>query len=250
MSQVIGFCGGDDGVGCSMLAQSAAELLAEKQPGKVLLVSASGKYGDDYILNRDGLSMDAVRANLASGKLLPSELYPNLAREKNVRILPAPRDALSASYYPEDCMNTLLEAAEGFSYIIIDCGSRVDYGLFISGAKAAHRRYYVLTQQEKCLRRFQYAVREVLRPLHLEGELIINKYQLSPALLTSSEIESLTGMETAVRVPYISYGWQAELEKATLLPCSKYAKAVRRLVRKIQGQEDPKWKKSLILRNT
>lgn len=250
MSEVIGFCGGDDGVGCTMIAQSAAEILAEKRPGKVLFVSASGKYGDDYILNRDGRSIDAVRANLTSGRLLPSELYPNLAREKNVRYLPAPRDALSASYYPGDCMNTLLEAAKGFSFIIIDCGSRLDYGLFISGARAAEKRYYVVTQQEKCLRRFQYAVREVLRPLKLDGELIANKYQISPALLTSSEIESLTGMETAVRVPYVSYGWQAEMEKETLLGCSKYSKAMRRLARQIQGQEEGKWKRSLTLRNT
>lgn len=251
MREIIAFCGGDDGAGCTMAAQSAAEVLAEKEPGKVLLVSASGKYGDDYILNRENRSMDDIRANLMSGSLQPSELYPCLVREKNIRVLPALSDVLSASYYPETCMQTLLQGAEGFRYIVIDCGSRFDYGMYISGAKAAGRRYYVVTQQEKCLRRFQYAVREVLQPLQLSGELILNKYQLSAALLSCGEIEALTGMKAAVRIPYVSYGWQAELEKETLMCCSKYSRAMRRLVRQIRDEEGKKsWKKSLTLRST
>lgn len=238
MREVIAFCGGDDGVGCTMIAQSAAELLAESHPGKVLMVFGSGKYGDDFILNREGHSLDAVRANLTSGSMAAGELYPHLVRERNLRILPAIRDSLSAGYYPEECMQTLLQAAEGFSYVVIDCGSRHDLGLFISGIKAATRRYFVVTQQEKCLRRFQYAVREIYRPLGVEGQLVVNKHQVSPALLSAGEIEDLTGMETAVRIPYVSYGWQAEMEKQTLLGCGKYAKALKRLTRQIQGEGD------------
>jgi MinD superfamily P-loop ATPase len=92
----------------------------------------------------------------------------------------------------------------------------------------------------------------VLDALEIEGTLLINKYQSSFSLLSEREIGKLFGMECAGRIPYIEYGWQAEIEKKTLMGAGRFRKAVEEITSVITGEtwEERSWIKNLISRNT
>lgn len=249
MSKKIAFIGGDSQVGTTMAAQAMAEELSKRQ-AKVLLVLASGKAGDDYIINKENKSIDDIKANLINGHLERYELSQVLVKEKGLWVLPGVRDYLSASYYTENVMDTLVSAAD-FDFIILDCGDDFRLGLVVSAVGVADRRYIVITQQEKTLRRFSYMKESVLDPLGIEGELIICKYQHNISLLYRREIERKLSIKVAGQIPYIEYGWQAEIEYRTLMDLNKYNRAICNIANEITGEykENKSWIKNLISKN-
>ncbi len=182
MTEKIAVFGADSQVGSTMTAVSMARLLTER--GKqVLLVLCSGKYGDDFIQNKGAHSIDDVRASLANGHLDRCDLEQAMIHEKGLAVLPGVRDIHAAAYYPENALSTLAECAGDYHFLIFDCGERVDLGLPFSGIRASDRKYLVMTQQEKSIRRGRYMMEHVYRPLGAEPKLIINKFIRTAARL-------------------------------------------------------------------
>lgn len=251
MSRKIGFIGGDSQVGTTMTAQAVAEVLAA-EGARVLFVLASGKTGNDYISNRDNRSIDDIKANLINGHIDGYELGQVLTKEKELWVLPGIRDVISASYYTERVTEPLCRAAEDFDFVIFDCGDDLKQGLTISGVNICDERYVVLTQQEKTLRRFAYMKEYILDPLNLKGKLLINKHKANVSLLTGGEIGRMFSMEVCGKIPYIEYGWQAEIERNTLLKDAKYSRAIYNIADVITGKtrESKSWLKNLILKST
>lgn len=251
MSRNIALIGGDSQVGTTMTAQALAEDLGAKGD-QVLLVMASGKAGDDYFANKEGKSIDDVKANLINGHMDSYELRQALIREKNIWILPGVKDSISAAYYNERSMRPLATASEDMDHVIFDCGNELRLGLVISAVDLCAERYFVLTQQEKTLRRFGDMKERILDPLDFNGKIIVNKHQNNVSLLTPNEIGRQFSMEVAASIPYVEYGWQAEIERQTLMGTGRYSKAIGNLSDIIRGErtENSSWIRNLILKNT
>ena len=250
MSRNIAFIGGDSQVGTTMVAQSTAELLAQRQQ-KVLFVPASGKPGDDYYQNRERRSIDDIRANLVNGYLDPEELNMNLICEKGVWILPGVRDHFVGKYYTDNSMEALFQAASGYDYIIADCGDDCRMGIALSAMVNCPERFFVITQQSKCTRRMMLMEKGIFRPLELKGELIINKYVGSVSLPGETELSGLFERGSAGSVPYVEYGWQCEIRQETLNGAGRYRRGVSAIADKILDvKEEKSWKNSLIWKRT
>ena len=248
MKNVIGFFGGDSQVGTTMIAQSFAELLAD-QGLKVLLVSASGKYGDTFIKMGATHSIDDLKASIRSGKVDREELLQSLEKKKNLWILPGVRNPLLAKYFPENTIQVLLDAVrEDFEYMIVDGGSDYHLGMTISALNDSDMRFFITTQQAKSLYRHALYQKQIMKPLQLTGTLIVNKYIKDPALFLRTDILRFCEAKEAFFIPYMEYGWQAEMEGTTLMAYRSFYKAIERMVLTVEPKlkKERKWKRNFV----
>ncbi|MDD5922227.1 MAG: hypothetical protein PUC44_03480 [Eubacteriales bacterium] len=248
MKTLTAIIGADAGCGSTMCAETAAELIGKN--ASVLLISASGKFGDDYIQNKEGCSLDDLKAALLSGSLEEKEFLRSLVREKGIMILPSVRDPSDADRYTGEAMNCLLQAADRYEYVILDLGERMDSPFLLRGAEAADRRYFVLTQQAKTLRRFRERKEKILDPLSINGRIVINKYRRSSILPSAKEIESEFGMPVCGTIPWLDSGWQAEAERSILFRDGRALRTMENIAHEITGKMKVRktWKKNWMFR--
>ncbi len=248
MKKIIGFFGGDSQVGTTMLAQSLAEVLQQRGK-KVLYLMGSGKFGDEFLPLSGRHSLDDLKAAVRSGKVTAEDVYQNIEEVRGISVLPAVRNPLSASYFTERTYEILLAEVQGdFEYAVIDGGSDANLGITISALNIADYRFFVTTQQSKSIKRLAMLQKNIVQPLQCTGDLIINKYQKDPALFLKKEILSLCEMETAFIVPYVEYGWQAEMESKSLLRYGKFSKGISAIADVFEpgSQKEGVWKKHFL----
>ncbi|HKM28128.1 MAG TPA: hypothetical protein VJY37_00435 [Anaerovoracaceae bacterium] len=246
MERVFVFFGGDTQVGTTMIAQSVAEVLG-KMGKSVLLVLAGSEYGTDYINANLDMSLDDIKSNIASNQLRVEDVKGIMYEHNDVMVLPGIKNITTIKYYSTDDMAILLSPLEkAYDYIIVDAGSNIQFGLTVSALKHAGRRYYVVTQQEKCLRRFKNLYETVLNPLGYCGKLIINKFNNNMAFYTQRQVEEVLGIidstghdafGESIAVNYVEYGWQAEADRVTLLKYSRFAEGINQIAMDICGEK-------------
>ena len=90
--------------------------------------------------------------------------------------------------------------------------------------------------------------KNIVQPLERMGDLVINKYLKDPALLLKSDILSLCEIEEAFTVPYVEYGWQAEMENKSLLRYGRFAKGIEVLADVFApgSQKEGRWKRHFL----
>lgn len=248
MKQVIGIFGGDSQVGTTMIAQSLAELLS-KRDEKVLLILGSGKYGDQTWNVGTTKSLDDLKAGIRSGNVEREELLQALEKRKDLWILPGVRNPLMAKYYPENTYQVLLQGiVDDFDYVIIDGGSDCHLGLTISALNDSDTRIYITTQQAKVISRFVFLQKQVLVPLQFQGTLVVNKYVKDPALYLKADILRMCETKGAILIPYVEYGWQAEMEGASLLSYRGFYRGIEELAAAIipQWKKESRWKRNSV----
>ncbi|MGC2872256.1 hypothetical protein ACDL92_03010 [Ihubacter sp. mB4P-1] len=244
MKKVIGFFGGDSQVGTTMIAQAVGECLVQRGR-RVLLVCGSGKFGGEFLHLSGNHSLDDLKAGVISGRVNREDLLQTVEESKGMWVLPAVKNTLTAKYFPENTFQILLDPLEEqFEYIVVDGGHDANLGLTISALNLCRHRFFVITQQNKAIQRYLQLQKNVLAPLGLRGELIINKYQKDPSLFRRSEILTLCQAENSYCIPYVEYGWQAEMEGRTLSRFHKFEKAVARVVECFEPKEEKNlWKR-------
>ncbi|MFQ9892017.1 MAG: hypothetical protein ACLRWH_02285 [Emergencia sp.] len=248
MNKIIGFFGGDSQVGTTMLAQSFAELMGQRGK-RVLLILGSGKFGEAFAHLSSRYSIDDLKAAIRSGKVGKEDLLQSVERSRHIFILPSVRNPLTAKYFPENTYEIMLSSAgEEFDYIIIDGGDDANLGLMISALNIVDVHYFVITQQPKSLHRFLLLQKNILEPMDIGGTLIVNKYLKEPALFMKKDILKLCERQALFTVPYIEYGWQAEMEGKTLLAFHRFGKAVKRIACKLEPDQKKEslWKKRFV----
>ena len=248
MKNIIGFFGGDSQVGTTMIATSVAECLSQRNR-RVLLVCGSGKFGDGFVHLSGKHSLDDLKAGIISGKVGEEDLMQTLEECRGLWVLPPVRNPLAAKYFPENTHQILLAALdEKFDYVVIDGGDDANLGLTISALNLCHSRFFVVTQQNKGLQRYVQLQKNVLEPLGLSGDLVVNKYQRDPSLFRIQEILTLCRADDAFRIPYVEYGWQAEMEGRTLCRFHRFHKAVQVIAERFEPEEERRrpweWKRS------
>lgn len=245
MEHVIGFFGGDHQTGTTMIAWSFAERLAGKG-GRVLLILGSGKDDQSFVSAENGHCIDDLKAALRSGRVEKEDLFQCMEKRKELWILIGTKNSLSAEYFLENTFQILLEGiGDAFDTIVIDGGSDLRLGLTISALHVCSHRYFVVTQQPKCLHRYLENRNRFLQPLGLHGQMILNQYQKDPSLFLKKDICKMMDIEDVSVIPLVDGGWQVEMEKKNLLGFPRFVKAVDLLVRGFTKEEMKvkKWKK-------
>lgn len=231
-----------------MVAQSFAEVLQQRGK-KVLYLMGSGKFGEEFLPLSGKHSIDDLKASVRSGRVTAEDFYQNLEQIRGLWVLPGVRNQLTAGYFTENTFEVLLsEVSEDFDYVVIDGGSDANLGITISALNTADHRFFVTTQQSKSIRRMILLQKNIVQPLERMGDLVINKYLKDPALLLKSDILSLCEIEEAFTVPYVEYGWQAEMENKSLLRYGRFAKGIEVLADVFApgSQKEGRWKRHFL----
>ena len=120
MKKIIGFFGGDNQVGTTMIAQSFAEVL-QQRGNKVLYLMGSGKFGEEFLPLSSRHSIDDLKASIRSGKVTAEDMYQNLEEVRGLWVLPGVRNQLAAWYFTENTFEVLLsEIGDDFDYPIAE----------------------------------------------------------------------------------------------------------------------------------
>ncbi|MBR3756216.1 MAG: hypothetical protein IKK48_03810 [Firmicutes bacterium] len=247
MEKVVGFFGGDHQTGTTMIAWSFAERLSETGR-RVLLLFCSGSNDQSFIAGENGQSIDNLKAALRSGRVEREDLFQCLEKRKGLWILPGTKNSLAAGYFLENTLQILLEGVDDtFDIVVVDGGSDLRLGLTISALNVCCYRYFVVTQQAKCIHRYLQKREYLLGPFGLDGQVILNQYRKDPSLLLRKDVCRILGLEKVTVVPFVEGGWQAEMDQKNLRGTPRFAKAVDGLVTAFTGEEKKvrKWKKSL-----
>ncbi len=259
MENLYVFHGVDHKCGTTMIAQSVAEMLADSDRKKsVLLLSLAGRRNADYVRESTD-PIDCYKSRIDSGLDVNKKLLKRNKCKENLYFISGVENELEERYYLPQTAERLLEGLESdFDIIIADAGSEIDNGLAIGGLHMAKKRYLVLTQNESALRRYEknWLLYESLK-LNFSGY-IVNKYsEDSPYDL--SYLSRRMGIERELlhKINLAGCGLQAEMDSKTLLGYreEKYIQDVGRIADTIGGetgferlknQRKGKWKISFI----
>jgi len=235
MCNIISFFGGDTQVGTTMVSQSVATCLS-KNKKKVLLMLCSGNYGDDYLNFSADHSLDDIKVNLSSNNICKEDVDGILINQGDIKVLPGVKDITRVKYYKEDDVGKITSVIKGdYDYIIIDAGSNVNYGINISSLLESDKVYFIVTQQEKSIRRFINTYYKVLYPLNIMGKVINNKYKEEYGNNSLLELEEVIGRGDFININYTSDSWIAEIKHSTLLNDGKYKSGIMEIIGDITG---------------
>lgn len=153
MAKIIAFHGSDNKVGTTMIAQSAAEILAEgMKDKKILFVVFTNKENCEYTDNENYFITD-FKTKMENKNLKAEHILSNSFKNENLYFIGGIADVESSrDYFPRHGEFFLEKAKEIFDVIVIDTGSEVDQGLALAGLIQADLRCLVITQQETAIK--------------------------------------------------------------------------------------------------
>jgi hypothetical protein len=208
-----------------MIAQSTAEALAEIFPEKrVFFLALNGRESLDYV-REETESIDKLKSRLESRLLEAEELKAHCRSIKNLFILGGISNEEDERYYLPELASHLMDVAgQCFDIIVVDSGNRLDNGLALGALSFDADRYFVLTQQETLLTRW-----EKRKPLYerlgiMPRAYILNHYMDKDIYPLEYIARRLGADRTDFHKVRFSYdGRQAEIERKTLWVSSETA---------------------------
>ncbi|OEF99450.1 hypothetical protein BHF71_09060 [Vulcanibacillus modesticaldus] len=251
---IITFFGADSKVGTTMIAQSTAEMLANRTDLKIGLLFLNGNPSTNYLMVKRKTGLDYIKIKLINNILKPEEMIESCYKSReNLYVLPGIDYLLDVRYYhPENVERLIQLANEKFNLVIIDAGSNIDSGLAIAALNATKYKYLVTTQQEITRKNFERLENQIFKRLQIEsGEfmLVVNKYLKSRHIYSASQIADLYKMMLATYIPHLEFlGWQAEYDHKTLLNYDNedYNRQIEQLSKIIANQIQISFKENLI----
>lgn len=234
MEKLIGFLGGDSQVGVTMLAQATVEYL-RRQGMRALFITAGPGDGDDYTNGHLSMDMEEIYPYLETGSVTETDTDRLFPADRHVDILHV---AEHDDFGKAELQIVYQEFAGQYDWIIVDCGWAMQTGFARTVVRTCHLLFVVITQQEKCMRRFGRRQAGLLSRAPETLFYVANKFTASGALSTIAEMqERLHCTETQLfRVDYVPYGWQAEQARETLLRYRRFRKGVKQIATRIAPQ--------------
>lgn len=252
MKKVLTFIGADSKVGTTMVAQSVAETLV-KNKQKVLLVLASGEFGDDFISNETIGCIDELKG---ASVLTTEEALKLINVTKNgLSYVGGSRNIVEIKQFNPNVIDILIGAVyKEFDYIVIDGGHDLQMPLPIGSIIYTDELYYVFAPNEKAVKRFGYfkdmIISQILKNVNNQKmaagkdpvleTIIVNKVSKKMlATYSKEQISQIYDLE-ALDLPYVDSPEKYELEKKTMVGNKGYDKALNKLVAKILVEENTK----------
>ena len=238
MKKSVVFYGGDSQTGTTMIAVSAAELLA-REGKRILLIGASSHLVDPWLPQSASASLDDLHLALKDGTLSAAEIHQTVTTVRGVDILSGTRRGSAGSYGHEDLKAVCSLICEDYDWILVDGGCGPAEGLTMAALQCGQKVVLVFTQQEKCLQRFEAKISALERALPPEQLYVVNKFNGSGAFYTEKELAGRFGCGPDVlkTVAYVPFGWQAEMDRIPLLNHRKFRRDMKKLTHWIEESE-------------
>ncbi len=232
MENVILFYGCDSQVGTTMTAFSAAELLAEKGK-KVLYISAGPIPGNPFTESEPAGTVTDLWGNSAGEE----EILQLVTEHRGMDILQGVRSWMNSG----SAMNGLLEeicrtCSRIWEYVIVDGGSSGEISMGREALAFAETVFLVLTQQEKSLYRWKMRKEWIENRLQVQPYFVVNKFMKNGTFYMESQLQKQLqcGADRLRTVPYLPYGWQAELDRATLMKYRTFRKSMEKIITQLE----------------
>ncbi len=217
--RVISFIGADSQVGTTMLAQALGESLATEGE-RVVTIFASGNYGSDFIRSSEDwkeLSIDCL-LDEKEGGMKKERILGLIQQNKGMGFIHGVSNIQNTPFFRLDTISRIKESLKGeVDYLIVDGGCNLNSPLTISALVGADKRFFVLTQQDKSLRKYKYMKKILLDNKGLKGDIILNMYRNEEGLYTREHLEFLLEEYACAIFSRRNQGWEKEMEKETLL---------------------------------
>lgn len=217
MCKVYGFFGADHKVGTTMMAQSAAELLAEESgDGDVLFLMLNESGGTEYV-REEPAYLDPLKSKLESRMMDVSDFYRSCRKCGKLYLLGGVENQHEYRHYmPEDAAHLVGMARTLFKTVMIDCGNRLDDGMSVGALSAADSQILVLTQGEIVIQRWERK-RGLYNKLGILPDLYLLNSYLSQDTYNKAYIQERLGIPSSQlhTVGRSDRGWRAEKESRT-----------------------------------
>ena len=219
MKKVVSFLGGDHRVGTTMTADCCAAMLAADLPDSRLLVIHAQSPGAAVYTQTPGLCIDDIAPHLEKRNPDPDEILERSLVSGGLHVISSGSRLGSAGDIHPDSAGFLLEILrDRFDLIICDAGCEPDRGFSLGLLMASVSIFPIITQNENCLRRFEW-----LSPLYdrlglrLRGP-VIGCFS-SSAAFSAGYMSRRLGISTddLLSVRESRFGEQAESEGKLLL---------------------------------
>lgn len=179
MRGVYAFHSCDAKSGVTMVSQSVAELLAERNPEKnVLFVVLCARKNGQFI--GDGAaSIDIFKERIVSSVGIKREELEGLKVGENLYYLGGIECEEEAGiYFPDMARSFLRHMSSGFDYVVVDTGSDLNNGLAVGALLSADMNFMVLSQNDACLERYR-KMRKLYDSLKFSFDaFVLNKFRL------------------------------------------------------------------------
>ena len=254
MKKVLTFIGADSKVGTTMVAQSVAETLV-KNKQKVLLVLASGEFGDDFISNDTIGCIDELKGS----SVLTTEDALNLinVNKNGLSYVGGSKNIVEIKQFNPNVIDLIIGAVyREFDYIVIDGGHDLHMPLPIGSILYADELYYVFAPNEKAVKRFGYfkdiIISQILKNTNaqrgaagkpaIKEAIIVNKVsKKSIASYSKDQISKIYDL-VAFDLPCLDSPEKYELDRKTMVGNKAYDKALNKIIENILLVEEEKAK--------
>ena len=219
MSQVVVFHGIEHKSGCTMTAQSVAELIArEKKEINVLFAALNGRKSTEYMREKVA-TIDDYKIQLKCGIGIDKNTLSQNRKTDNLYVIAGIDKEEEVRYFMPDMVQTLVDSLNNkFDLLIIDSGSDIDNGLAFGALKMQSLKYLIIEQRESCIRRHE-KMREIYENLGISfDKYVLNKYVENDPL-TVKYISSRLAIDSTLffEVGYSDKDRTSEMEYKTLL---------------------------------
>lgn len=237
MSQIVVFHGTEHKAGCTMAAQSVAELIAkEKRDITVLLAALNGRRSAEY-MNENVVSIDEFKIQLKSGIGIDQNALSANKKIDNLFVISGVSKDEEVRCFLPGMAEALIETLHNkFDVIIIDSGSDLDNGLAFGALKMNGIKYLIMEQAESSVKRY-----ERMKDNYEKLSICFDKYVLSKYFeddpLTVNYVSSRLGIDKSLffTVAHSDKGRISEIEYRTLLEIGgeKYKNDILKIVNDI-----------------
>ena len=209
--------GTDHKVGTTMLAQSYAEKLAEKNEN-ILLLTLSSDPGDAFYAEK-AMSIEECRNRLSCGLLTKENIREYAIKGKSffkLNGLSHPRNMFE--FTPSMAGDLIRISSEAFDEVVIDCGTGLDSPLTLAALSFGRKNIFVFSQQESSVRSWQRSSDEISALGIVPDIAVINKF-FKGDNNTPGHIAQRTGLSQNIfrTVVESEFGLQAEADRKTIL---------------------------------
>lgn len=236
IGNVILFYGCDSQVGTTMAALSAAELLAEKGK-KVLYLSAGSIPGIAYSTAEPA----GAAVELWDSTEDEEEIRQLTVNHRGVDILQGVRSWMNGVNSLKGWLSELCSTCSRmWDYVIVDGGNSTESSMGQEALDFAGMAFLVLTQQEKSLYRWKMRREWVENRMQAKPCFVVNKFVRNGTFYMESQLQKMLPCEEdrLRTIPYLPYGWQAELEQCTLMKYRPFRKAMEKIAVLIEEERE------------
>ena len=219
MSQIVVFHGAEHKAGCTMAAQSVAELIAKEKKDFTILFAALNRRRSTEYMSEKTVSIDEFKIQLRSGiGIDQNTLNPNKKIDNLFIIAGIDKEEEARHFLPEMVEMLMQPLHSKFDLAIIDSGSDIDNGLAYGALKMSGIKYLVMEQAESSVKRY-----EKMKAVYEKLSISFDKYVLSKYLesdpVTINYISSRLGIDRSMffTVGNSDKGRISEMEYRTLV---------------------------------